>query len=99
MTKISLLIGIVCLLLAACTNNRYCLKPQRYDNSRSIPALQSADGLSVPRAPGALLVLSPPASDRVPFGHEVKGADGKTEIQCLDQPPPIPKPQGNIITE
>lgn len=86
------------LVLVGCVNHRYCLEPQGYENAGSIPPLQSADGLTVPKAPGALVVPAPPAN-KVPFGYLDKTAKGKTQVECLDQPPPMPKPQGNEITE
>lgn len=85
------------LVLGGCTNNRYCLKKQSYEDAGSIPPLKSADGLQIPQSAGAL-VVPPPSAQQVPFGREEKTANGAGKVECLDQPPPIPKPQGNEIS-
>ena len=84
-------------LLGGCVDHRYCLKPQPYQKAGSVPALHGTDGLTVPQSAGAL-VIPPPPEQRVPFGRQRSSADGKTEAVCLDQPPAMPKPQGNEVT-
>ncbi|MDE2149270.1 MAG: hypothetical protein KGJ55_05425 [Gammaproteobacteria bacterium] len=80
------------LALSACVHDAYCLKPQRYENARSIPPLHGSGDLQIPRSPNALVVPPPPASN-VPFGRQVPDPKhpGETVTQCLDQPPPMPK--------
>ncbi|MDN5873435.1 MAG: hypothetical protein L0H29_03515 [Sinobacteraceae bacterium] len=90
--------GAVGLALSACTNNRYCLKPQPYQSAQSIPVLKGTGDLSVPQAAGAL-VIPKPAAHPVPFGKEVKGKDGEEKIACLDQPPLIPAQPSDTITK
>lgn len=85
------------LVLCGCADHRYCLKKQGYEDAGSIPPLKSADGLQIPRSAGAL-VVPPPSAQRVPFGREEKTANGQDKIECLDQPPPMPKPQGNEVS-
>lgn len=91
---------LAALVLGGCANNRYCLEHQPYEGASSIPPLQSADGLTVPQPAGALSV--PPLSakaPRIPFGRKVKSGKNSERVACLDQPPPMPKPQGNEISE
>ncbi len=86
-------------VLGGCANNRYCLEKQGYENAGSIPPLKSADGLQIPQSAGALVVPPPTAStQRIPFGRLEKTANGADKVECLDRPPPMPKPQGNEIS-
>ena len=77
------------MLLGGCASNRYCLKAQAYQSASSVPELQGTGSLQIPELPSALAVPKAP-SQRVPFGQEVKGKDGKSRVVCLDQPPPMP---------
>ncbi|HEU0196628.1 MAG TPA: hypothetical protein VFQ88_05355 [Nevskiaceae bacterium] len=101
LTKIvatTLVLPAVAVVLSACgVNNRYCLRPQPYDNAPSIPVLRGTGDLKIPQVAGAF-VVPPPVKDGVPFGKEITGADGKSQIACLDQPPPMPAPQGDSIS-
>ncbi|TAM08969.1 MAG: hypothetical protein EPN72_13435 [Nevskiaceae bacterium] len=92
-----LVTGMVLALSACAANNRYCLGNQPYDDAVSVPILHPADGLQMPHVAGAF-VVPPPVKDGVPFGKQTKGADGKSTIACLDQPPAIPAPQGDSIS-
>lgn len=93
----SLIVGMALALGACATSNRYCLGEQPYSTAVSIPPLHPADGLQIPRIAGAFIV-PPPVAHGEPFGKKVEGKDGKSSIVCLDQPPPIPAPQGDSIS-
>jgi hypothetical protein len=92
---VKLLLRMVCLGaaagLAACVANGYCLSKQRYDHAPSVPPIHGGEGLEVPTSPTALIVPPEPAVD-VPFGARVPDPQhpGRTKIECLDQPPPMP---------
>lgn len=77
--------------LTACSSNRYCEGPQPYESARSIPPLVGTENLKIPSSTTALKV--PPAKgESLSFGYVVQDPSkpGKTRIECLDQPPPIP---------
>ncbi len=87
----SLAVLIAALSLPACTVNRYCSKPQPYETAPSIPALVGTDTLRVPTTSTALKV--PEAKgDSLTFGYVTPdpARPGKTKLECLDKPPPIP---------
>jgi uncharacterized lipoprotein len=79
--------------LSGCAANRYCARPQPYDNARSVPPIQAVEGLKVPESATAMRVPADTAQD-APYGVKVEDPKhpGKTKYQCLDQPPPMPPP-------
>ena len=89
------------LVLSACQSKSYCMGKQRYDHVASVaPISASAAELEIPRSPTAMSVpAAPPAAQDVPFGQRVPNPNrpGHTKIQCLDEPPPMPAPQGNAV--
>jgi hypothetical protein len=85
------LVSVVVGLLTGCTANRYCLADQPYSHEQSIPPIQSADGLKLPESSAALRIPPPPA-DPQPFGKKVRNEKGDEVVECLDQPPRMPKP-------
>lgn len=94
----AVLLVMAAALLAGCASRGSCAKPQPYDNAGSIPPLTGANGLVIPQAAGALVVPAAPAKP-VPFATEHKAPDGKLVASCLDEPPAMPKPQADFVTE
>lgn len=87
----SLLMIGTAIALSACQANRYCARPQAYESAPSIPPLVGSDTLRIPTTPTALKV--PDAKgDSLTFGYGVPDPahPGKSRIECLDRPPPIP---------
>ncbi|GAC1623212.1 MAG: hypothetical protein NVS9B10_08030 [Nevskia sp.] len=77
--------------LSACAANRRCARPQAYENAPSIPPLVGTDTLKVPVTSTALKV--PEAKgESLTFGYVTPdpARPGKTKVECLDLPPPIP---------
>jgi hypothetical protein len=79
-----------CLLLAGCAGNR-CLGDPPYAHAQSVPPLKPVEGIKLPESTAALKIPPPPAN-AVPFGQKVKDEKGEEVVQCLDRPPPMPKP-------
>jgi len=78
--------------LSACSANRYCARSQSYDRATSIPPLVGTDTLHVPTTTTALKVPESKVSDPLTFGYVTPDPErpGKTKVECLDRPPPIP---------
>lgn len=92
MTRAGTLIALATVtVLSACSNTRYCTRPQPYATAPSIPPLVGTDNLRIPTSNTALKV--PEArGESLSFGYVVTdpAKPGKTKAECLDQPPPIP---------
>ncbi len=86
----SMLVAACVILLAGCASKR-CLSDQPYAHAESVPTLKPVDGVKLPESTAALKIPPPPANP-VPFGEKVKDAKGEEVVQCLDRPPPMPKP-------
>ncbi len=78
-------------VLAACSNTRYCARPQPYENATSIPPIVAPEGLKIP-TPSTALIVPEAQGDALTYGYlsPDPAQPGKRRIQCLDQPPPIP---------
>ncbi len=83
---------IVCVVfITGCAANRRCARAQPYENAPSIPPLVGTDTLKIPVTTTALKV--PEAKgESLTFGYMTPDAakPGKTKVECLDLPPPIP---------
>ncbi|MCK9192533.1 MAG: hypothetical protein M0P19_01485 [Nevskia sp.] len=79
--------------LAGCSTRGYCTKVQAYDNAPSIPPITAVAGLSLP-TPNTALKVPEARGEPVTFAFVVPDPKhpGRTKIQCLDEPPPIPAP-------
>jgi hypothetical protein len=80
------------LALSACATHSYCLAHQKYDHVPSVPEIKGAGDLQMPESATALRV--PPLAsgvEDVAYGNKVVDAKGKTQVECLDDPPPMPK--------
>jgi hypothetical protein len=87
------------LTLSACATRSYCLAHQNYDHVPSVPEIKGASDLQIPESATALRV--PPLAagdDDVAYGNRVVDGKGKTHIECLDDPPPMPKDASATIS-
>lgn len=80
------------LALGGCAVNSYCEGEQKYEQAKTLPPLQSAEGAQVPESPSALKI-PPPPEQPVPFGTVTKDEDGDDVISCLDKPPEMAAPK------
>lgn len=85
----TMLLAACAVLLAGCAGSR-CLGDQPYAHAPSVPPLQPVEGLKLPDSSAALKIPPPPANP-TPFGQKVTSEKGKEAVECLDQPPRMPR--------
>ena len=86
--------------LSGCATSSYCTDEQKYQEAKSVPALNGADGVQLPESPSALRIPPPPESP-VAFGEIYKDTEGEERVRCLDTPPQmsLPPPAAQPVEE